>query len=64
MKVTQESKYEYMAVHLPRPTKKRLRLIAAEMEMPLGKAAECLLEMGIAALDRKNQGGAEAEARE
>jgi hypothetical protein len=55
MKAKQKPKYEYMAVHLPRLTKKRLRVIAAEMELPLGKAAEKLMEMGLAALERQKQ---------
>jgi hypothetical protein len=49
------SKYEYTAVHLPRHTKKRLRVIAAEMEVPLGRAAERLIEMGLSVLERRKQ---------
>jgi hypothetical protein len=51
MKASKKTKYEYMAVHLPRPTKKRLRMIAAEMELPLGRAAERLMEKGLAELE-------------
>jgi hypothetical protein len=63
MKVPQKPEYEYMAVHLPRPTKKRLRVIAAEMEIPLGRAAERLMEMGLAELERQKQPEPAAEGR-
>jgi hypothetical protein len=48
-----------MAVHLPRFTKKRLRVVAAEMEVSLGRAAERLMEMGLAELERQQQPPAE-----
>jgi hypothetical protein len=64
MKAKQKPKYEYMAVHLPRLTKKRLRVVAAEMEVPLGRAAERLMELGLAALELQKQPEGQAEARE
>jgi hypothetical protein len=63
MKATHKTQYEYMAVHLPRLTKKRLRVIAAEMELPLGKAAEKLMEMGLSVLERQKQPDPAAEAQ-
>ncbi|MFP3041844.1 hypothetical protein LQZ19_08480 [Treponema primitia] len=61
MKAKQKPKYEYMAVHLPRNTKKRVRAIAAEMETSMGRASEKLLELGLDEYLKKTQTPAVAE---
>jgi hypothetical protein len=40
-------KCEYVAVCLPRETKRKVRTIAAEMETSLGRAALRLIELGL-----------------
>ncbi|GHV82632.1 hypothetical protein AGMMS49991_11900 [Spirochaetia bacterium] len=46
-KQAKKAVYEYMSVHLPRATKRRVRSIAAEMELPIGRASEKLIELGL-----------------
>ncbi|GHU93746.1 hypothetical protein FACS189479_05570 [Spirochaetia bacterium] len=46
-KQAKKAVYEQMSVHLPRATKRRIRFIAAEMELPIGRASEKLIELGL-----------------
>ena len=47
MKSKQKNKYEYVAVCMPRDTKRKVRSVAAELETSLGRASQRLLEIGL-----------------
>jgi hypothetical protein len=41
------AKYDQTTVNIPNETKKKIRLIAAELGIPMGKAALQLIEIGL-----------------